>query len=115
MGNLPSGTFTFLFTDIEGSTKLVQQYPDSAAGLLERHHAILKQSIEGHAGYVFQVIGDAFCTAFQNVRAALDAAIETQRCLATETWEQPIRVRMGIAVEVFALVALAWRPRVRPE
>ncbi len=98
MGNLPCGTVTFLFTDIEGSTRLAQQYPDSIGGLLERHHAILKNAIEGHGGYIFHIIGDAFCAAFQTVREAVDAAVEAQRCLAAESWSpEPVRVRMGIS------------------
>ena len=63
---LPSGTVTFLFTDIEGSTKLAQQYPDSMPVLLERHHEILHRSMQTQNGYVFQIIGDAFCVAFSS-------------------------------------------------
>ena len=58
MTNLPSGTVTFLFTDIEGSTKLAQQYPDAMPALLARHNEILNQAIEAHNGFVFRVIGD---------------------------------------------------------
>ncbi len=98
MGNLPSGTVTFLFTDIEGSTRLAQQYPDSITGLLDRHHAILKAAIESHGGYIFQIIGDAFCAAFQTAYEALDAALEAQRYLVAESWlPAMVRVRMGIA------------------
>ncbi len=97
MTNLPTGTVTFLFTDVEGSTGLAQQYPDALPRLLDRHHAILKSAIEAHNGYIFHIIGDAFCTAFQTVREALDAALEAQHCLSTENWSpEPIRVRMGI-------------------
>ncbi|MDQ3005244.1 MAG: hypothetical protein M3R47_07655 [Chloroflexota bacterium] len=60
MNSLPSGTVTFLFTDIEGSTKLAQQYPDAMPTLLARHHEILHQSIQAHNGYVFQVVGDSW-------------------------------------------------------
>ena len=65
MSNLPSGTVTFLFTDIEGSTKLAQQYPDEMPALLARHHEILHQSIQAQNGYVFQIVGDSF----SNVKA----------------------------------------------
>ncbi len=61
---LPSGAVTFLFTDIEGSTKLAQQYPDAMPALLARRHEILHQTIQAYNGYVFQIIGDAFCAAF---------------------------------------------------
>jgi class 3 adenylate cyclase len=60
VNNLPAGTVTFLFTDIEGSTKLWQQYPEQMPAALARHHAILNEAIAAHEGYVFQIIGDAF-------------------------------------------------------
>ena len=68
---LPTGTVTFLFTDIEGSTKLAQQFPAELPALLARHHAILHEAIEAHNGYVFQIIGDAFCAAFHTAGDAL--------------------------------------------
>src|SRR5688572_6500018 len=95
--SLPTGTVTFLFTDIEGSTKLAQQYPDAMPGLLARHHKILNQSIQTHNGFVFQIIGDAFCAAFHSASDALNAALESQQALHNETWSPaPIKVRMGI-------------------
>jgi len=56
----PSGTVTFLFTDIEGSTVLAQRYPDKLPALLTRHREILQGAIEAHHGYIFQVVGDSF-------------------------------------------------------
>jgi class 3 adenylate cyclase len=70
MANLPTSTVTFLFTDIEGNTKLAQQHRDSWETLRERHYAILLSAIETHTGYVFQIIGDAFCAAFHTAREA---------------------------------------------
>lgn len=65
--------------------------------LLARHHEILNQSIQAHSGFVFQIIGDAFCAAFHSANDALNAALETQRSLHNETWSPaPIKVRMGI-------------------
>src|SRR6185295_10273246 len=97
MSNLPSGTVTFLFTDIEGSTKLAQQYPDSMPRLLTRHHEILNQSIQAYNGYVFQVVGDSFAAAFHSANDALNAALDAQRLLHNESWSPaPIKVRMGI-------------------
>src|SRR5688572_22721385 len=97
MSSLPSGTVTFLFTDIEGSTKLAQEYPDEMPVLLTRHHEILHQSIEAHNGYVFQIIGDAFSAAFHTAPDALKAALRAQRALVCEAWDPaPIKVRMGI-------------------
>jgi predicted ATPase/class 3 adenylate cyclase len=93
----PSGTVTFLFTDIEGSTKLAQQYPDVMPALLARHHEILNQSIQTHNGYVFQVVGDEFAAAFHSARDALDAALNAQHLLQKEAWSPAeIKVRMGI-------------------
>src|ERR1044071_2217649 len=97
MTNEPSGTVTFLFTDIEGSTKLAQEYPDAMPVLFARHHEILYQSIQAQNGYVFQIIGDAFCAAFSSAIEAVYAAVEAQRCLLNEDWSPaPISVRMGI-------------------
>jgi predicted ATPase/class 3 adenylate cyclase len=94
---IPTGTVTFLFTDIEGSTKLAQQYPDAMPALLARHHEILRQCVHAQNGYVFQIIGDAFCVAFSSTIDALNAALEAQRCLQKEAWTPaPIKVRMGI-------------------
>jgi predicted ATPase/class 3 adenylate cyclase len=97
MNNLPSGTVTFLFTDIEGSTKLAQQYPDQWESLRDRHHAILQAAMDAHNGYVFQIIGDAFCVAFHTASDAVSAARKSQIDLYTENWgDVPIKVRMGI-------------------
>ena len=79
----PSGTVTFLFTDIEGSTKLAQAHPDKWEDLRARHHAILQSAMDTHNGYVFQIIGDAFCVAFHTASDGLNAAIEAQRGLKT--------------------------------
>ena len=95
--NLPTGTVTFLFTDIEGSTKLAQEYPDQWETLRERHHAILQSAVEAHNGYVFQIIGDAFCVAFHTVIEGLNAAVDAQSKLQKEDWgEAAIKVRMGL-------------------
>jgi predicted ATPase/class 3 adenylate cyclase len=97
MNNFPNGTVTFLFTDIEGSTKLAQQYPDQWEALRERHHAILQAAMDAHHGYVFQIIGDAFCVAFHTATDALHAAVKSQMDLWNQSWDTaPIKVRMGI-------------------
>jgi predicted ATPase/class 3 adenylate cyclase len=97
MTQQPTGTVTFLFTDIEGSTKLAQAYPDIWESLQKRHHAILRSAIEAHAGYVFQIIGDAFCASFHTAGDGLRAAVKAQIDLKAEDWgETPIKVRMGI-------------------
>jgi predicted ATPase/class 3 adenylate cyclase len=93
----PTGTVSFLFTDIEGSTKLAQEYPETWESLREEHNTILRSAIESQQGYVFRIIGDAFCAAFHTVGEALQAALQSQRGLRAKAWEgPPIRVRMGI-------------------
>src|SRR5512139_1135804 len=97
MADLPTGTVTFLFTDIEGSTSLAQQFPAELPALLARHHTILHQAIQAHNGHVFQITGDAFCAAFHTASDALKAALNAQRGLQHEAWyPAPIKVRMGI-------------------
>ena len=107
---LPTGTVTFLFTDIEGSTNLAQNYPEAINSLLERHNAILRQAIEAHKGYVFRITGDAFASAFHTSRDAVTAALEAQRRFLHEAWHPtPIKVRMGIhtgAAQAGALMEL---------
>ena len=94
---LPSGTVTFLFTDIEGSTKLAQQYPEALPRLMARHNEILTQSIQAHEGHVYEVAGDSFCAAFSSAIDAVSAALEAQQSLHNETWSPaPIKVRMGM-------------------
>jgi predicted ATPase/class 3 adenylate cyclase len=93
----PSGTVTFLFTDIEGSTRLAQEHPQEMPALLARHNAILKQSIETYHGFVIRIVGDSFSAAFHTASDALDAALEAQRKLQNESWSPAsIKVRMGI-------------------
>ena len=93
----PSGTVTFLFTDIEGSTVLAQRHPDKLPALLTRHREILQRSIESHQGYIFQVVGDSFSAAFHSASDALGAALDAQIQLHYEDWgDAPIKVRMGI-------------------
>ena len=97
MADLPSGTVTFLFTDIEGSTKLAQQYPGAMPVLLAHHNKILNQAIHTHNGYIFQVVGDSFAAAFHSASYALNAAVDAQCALQKELWTPaPIKVRMGL-------------------
>jgi len=97
MANLPSGTVTFLFTDIEGSTNLAQRHREKWEAFRERHHNILRSAIQAHNGYVFQIIGDAFCAAFHTASDALRTAVKSQIDLGSENWgNAPVKVRMGI-------------------
>src|SRR5688500_13121149 len=79
---LPTGTLTFLFTDIEGSTYLWERYPEAMSGALARHDAIMREAIERHGGTVFKTVGDAFDAVFPTARDGVDAAIAAQRALA---------------------------------
>jgi class 3 adenylate cyclase len=80
----PTGTVTFLFTDIEGSTKLWERDTEAMQDALTRHDAILHGVINEHDGYVFKTVGDAFCCAFSRATDALEASLEAQRALLTE-------------------------------
>lgn len=91
-------TFAFLFTDIEGSTRLWEAHPTAMRAALARHDALLRAAIAAEGGRVFKTIGDAFCATFKAPAPALAAALEAQRAMATEPWpaETPIRVRMAL-------------------
>src|SRR5689334_23120072 len=89
----PTGTVTFLFTDVEDSTDLAQRYPEAWPALLARHHAVLQQAIAAHHGYVFHIVGDAFHVAFHTAPDAFRAALDAQRLLHEEAWTPaPIKV-----------------------
>jgi predicted ATPase/class 3 adenylate cyclase len=97
MSNPPSGIVTFLFTDIEGSTKLWQEQPEQMKSNLARHDALLRAAIENNRGSVFKTVGDAFCAAFAEPLQGVRAAIEAQAALAREAWgTTPVRVRIGL-------------------
>lgn len=88
----PSGTVTFLFTDIEDSTKLWEQHPQEMLVAHARHNQILREAIEFHNGYIFQVIGDAFCAAFHTAGDAIRAAVKCQTDLHAENGKiRPLR------------------------
>jgi len=95
---LPSGTITFLFTDIEGSTRLVHELAERWPPLLDRHRAIIRAALAAHDGVEVQTEGDGFFAAFTRAPAAIAAAVAAQRDLAAEPWppDAPIRVRMGL-------------------
>jgi predicted ATPase/class 3 adenylate cyclase len=85
---LPTGTVTFLFTDIEDSTQLWSQHPDGMPAALARHDILLREAIERHGGAVFKTVGDGFYAAFVTATDALAAALAAQRALQTERWGQ---------------------------
>jgi predicted ATPase/class 3 adenylate cyclase len=98
MPELPSGTVTFLFTDVEGSTKLWERYPEAMEASMARHDELLRGVMESSGGFVFKTIGDAFCVAFPSAPHALEAALAAQRALLSEAREQtgPLRTRMAL-------------------
>ena len=98
MSDLPTGMVTFLFTDIEGSTRLWERYPDDMPAALGRHDSILSQAIAEHGGVVFRTVGDAFFAAFGTALPAVCAALAAQRALYAEPWGAigAMRVRMAL-------------------
>jgi class 3 adenylate cyclase len=95
---LPTGTVTFLFTDIEGSSRLWEQHPVAMLDALARHDAILRTAIDSSGGVVFRTVGDAVCAAFAQAPDALAAALAAQHALRDAPWPAtgPIRVRMAL-------------------
>ena len=105
--DFPSGTVTFLFTDIESSTKLWEIVAENMKFALPRHHAILREAIESNSGVAFQIIGDAVCAPFSTAPSAVSAALDAQRYLHAEQWDLPfpIRARMGMHTGLAELTA----------
>jgi predicted ATPase/class 3 adenylate cyclase len=96
----PTGTVSFLFTDIEGSTRLWEHDAPRMWEVLGRHNAILADAIRAHHGWHFKTIGDAFQAAFSDPADAVAAAVAAQRALQAEPWPDKnlIRVRMAIHI-----------------
>jgi predicted ATPase/class 3 adenylate cyclase len=95
---VPSGTVTLLFTDIEGSTRLWENHPEAMAIALRRHDELMRSTIQSAGGFVFKTVGDAFCAAFALATDAVEAARNAQWSLQLEPWppDAPIRVRMAL-------------------
>jgi len=106
MADIPSGTVTFLFTDIEGSTKLAQAHPDRWESLREKHHAMLKEAIESKRGHIFQIIGDSFCAAFHTASDAVRAEETVQEAMKVLHEVGEMSAEIG-ALDVAGRVALA--------
>ena len=99
---LPTGTVTFLFTDIEGSTKRWDAYGEAMSAAVQRHDVIGRTAIEAYGGYVFKTLGDAFCVAFARPEAAVAAALDFQRALATEDFAAVGGLRVRAALHIGA-------------
>jgi class 3 adenylate cyclase len=108
MGELPTGTVTFMFTDIEGSTRLLQRLGGDYDTALEDHRRILREGFSSFGGVEVDTQGDAFLVAFPTAVSAVEAAARAQRALTRHSWPQQLdlRVRMGIHTG---------EPRVTPE
>jgi adenylate cyclase len=98
----PSGTVTFLFTDIEGSTRLWETQREAMAQALPRHDALLRQCIESRGGHIFKTAGDAFCAAFDTAASAVEAALAAQQTLGRERWPEAAVIRSRMALHTGA-------------
>src|SRR6187551_3838538 len=98
MAELPSGTVTFLFTDLEVSTRLWDQEPDAMRAALARHDKILRDAVEANGGHVVKTTGDGCHAVFVTAASAASAAVHAQKALAEEPWGATgaLRVRMGL-------------------
>ena len=99
---LPQGTVTFLFTDLEGSTRRWEAHPAEMRDALARHNAIVRGVIESHNGVVFSTMGDGMAAVFASARDAVRAVLAAQVGLAAEDWGQvtgPLAARMGLLTD----------------
>jgi len=103
MAELPTGTVTLLFTDIEGSTQLWEAHAAAMRAALARHDALLRHCIADHDGHVFKTGGDAFCAAFHTAADALAAAFDAQRALHREPWPEGAKLRARMALHTGAV------------
>ena len=96
--DLPTGTVTFLFTDLESSTRLWEEQPEAMRAALARHDELLSKAVEVHGGQVVKSTGDGLHAAFASADAAVGAALDAQRDLGAEDWGAigSLRVRMGL-------------------
>src|SRR5688572_4011601 len=96
--HLPGGTITFVFTDIEGSTRLVQQLGEAFPALLADHHRLLRESFAAHGGVEVMTEGDSFFVVFTSAPAAVRAAVAAQQAVAGHEWPggAEVKVRMGL-------------------
>ena len=98
MTELPRGAVTFLFSDIEGSTRLVKALRERYAQVLAEHRSLVRKAIARQSGHEIDTQGDAFFVAFASAKQAVLCALEIQQALAGHEWPSgtSIRVRMGI-------------------
>ncbi len=95
----PSGAVTFLFTDVEGSTRLWAEHTDAMNRAVTHHDAVMRAAVDAHDGYVFATGGDSFAVAFASAADGVAAALAAQAALHADPWEGlpvSLRVRMGL-------------------
>ena len=102
MAELPSGTATFLSTDIEGSTTRWEQQSQAMRRAVARHGPLIRQAVGQPGGSVFRSTGDGLCAAFATASEAVAAAVAAQRALHAEPWGQAGRLRMHLAFHTSA-------------
>lgn len=100
---LPSGIVTFLFTDIEGSTQMLERHRAAAGPALARHHDLLRAAIEDAGGIVFETVGDAVYASFARPADAITSAVAIQHALASEDWGEIGALRARIAIHTGAV------------
>ena len=96
---LPQGTVTFLFTDLEGSTRRWETHPEQMRAALARHNAIVREAVGSHGGTVFSTMGDGMAAVFPSAREAVRAVLAAQQGLGAEPWDEavgPLTARMGL-------------------
>ena len=98
MPQRPTGTVTFLFTDVEGSTRLWEEHPDAMRDALAQHDSILEERINGAGGFIHSTAGDAYSAAFSDPLDAITAAIDAQKGLAGADWPFAERLKVRMAV-----------------
>jgi class 3 adenylate cyclase len=114
-GHLPSGTVTFLLTDLEGSTRMWEQDPVAMKAAMVRHDEILEKAVAANQGFVFSRMGDGMAAAFGTASDAVCAAAGFQQALAAEPWPtaHPLRARVGLHTDEAVIVDTPATPACR--
>ena len=105
MGELPTGTITFLFSDIEGSTRLLRALGSQFESVLERHRILVREAVQRHGGFEISADGDSFFCVFNTAQDALTAAVDIHRAMEAQDWPDghAVRVRIGVHTGVAAI------------
>jgi YVTN family beta-propeller protein len=109
MADLPSGAVTFLFTDIEGSTRLVKQLRERYGDVLHEHQQLLRAVFDAHGGYEIDTQGDSFFIAFSSARDGLLAAVDGQLALSAHQWPDGVRIKVRMGLHTGQAVASGGR------